>query len=121
MNKATRPNELGSLRKTDSTKEIPSEIARIREHLLSGTSINRRKAERIGDRCLLSTISALANGYYVTFERQSEQALNQRGEPCEVAGYSLLPYEHGCVLLADLRHLCHKQPDDHERLIAPRR
>ncbi len=94
MRKATRPEEQSRPRKADSSTAAPTKIARILAHLLTGASINRFEAERIGDHCLNSTISDLANNHGLTFERTPEKVPNHWGQPCDVIRYSLPRSEH---------------------------
>ena len=94
MKKATRPEEQSRPRKANPTTEGPSKIARVLAHLLSGASINRFEAERIGDHCLPSTIAALAINYGLTIERKQERVPNRWGAPCTVTRYSLPPSQH---------------------------
>jgi len=94
MKKATRPEEQSRPRKADATTEGPSKIARILAHLLTGASVNRFEAERIGDHCLPSTIAVLANHYGLTIERKQERVPNRWGAPCPVTRYSLPPSQH---------------------------
>lgn len=94
MKKATIPEEKRSQSHGDSTTETPSKIARVLAHLLSGASINRFEAERIGDHCLPSTIAVLANHYGLTIERKQERVPNRWGAPCTVTRYSLPPSQH---------------------------
>ncbi|WP_375741343.1 hypothetical protein [Pseudomonas boanensis] len=122
MNKATRSEELNDLCMANSATKTPSKIARILAHLMTGASLNRFEAERIGDHCLSSTISRLANRYDVIFERQSEKTLNRGGNPCVVTRYSLLPCEEERMpYLLDYFLRRPKQPDDHGPLIAHQR
>ncbi|MBI6764481.1 hypothetical protein [Pseudomonas syringae] len=74
---------------TTITGKAPTKISRILTYLLQGQSLNRFEAERLGDHCLHSTISTLANGYGLKFERQLERVPNHCGEPCTVARYTL--------------------------------
>lgn len=94
MKKATIPEEKRSQSHGESSTEAPSKIARILAHLLSGASINRFEAERIGDHCLPSTIAVLANHYGLTIERKQERVPNRWGAPCTVTRYSLPPSQH---------------------------
>lgn len=93
MKKATRSEEQGSQSHGQITigtsAKAPSKIARILEHLLNIGPLNRFEAERIGDHCLHSTISALANGYGLTFKRSPEKVPNHWGQPCDVIRYAL--------------------------------
>ena len=72
----------------------PSKIARILEALISGVSLNRFEAERLGDHCLPSTIAVLANTHCLTFQRQPEKVPNRWGKPCPVTRYRLPESEH---------------------------
>ncbi|WP_341303846.1 hypothetical protein [Pseudomonas sp. TMP25] len=72
----------------------PSKIARVLGHLLSGYTLNRFEAERIGDHCLNSTISTLANSYGLTFSRTPEKVPNRWGIACDVIRYHLPESEH---------------------------
>ena len=74
---------------TTSTGKAPTKISRILGHLLQGSSLNRFEAERLGDHCLHSTISSLANGYGLNFSRLMESVPNNWGLPCLVTRYSL--------------------------------
>ena len=74
--------------------EAPTKIARILAHLLTGASINRFEAERLGDHCLPSTIAVLANTHCLVFKRQSEKVPNRWGKPCVVMRYSLPEGQH---------------------------
>lgn len=105
MKKATRSEEQSSPRKADSTTKAPSKTARILSHLLAGASLNRFEAERLGDHCLNSTISALANVYLLSFKRQPERVPNRWGAPCNVTRYSLPPseYKRACAVLASMK------------------
>lgn len=94
MKKATRSEKQGSPSKADATTEGPSKIARILAHMLSGASVNRFEAERIGDHCLPSTIAVLANHYGLTIVRKQERVPNRWGAPCTVTRYSLPPSQH---------------------------
>lgn len=94
MKKATRSEEQSSQSHDESSTEAPSKIARILAHLLTGASINRFEAERIGDHCLNSTISDLANDHGLTFKRTPEKVPNHWGQPCDVTRYSLPRSEH---------------------------
>lgn len=74
--------------------EAPSKIARVLTHLMMVGSLNRFEAERIGDHCLHSTISKLANDYGLLFARIDEKVANGWGTPCDVTRYSLPESEH---------------------------
>ena len=92
-------------RKADSTTEAPSKVARILAHLLTGASLNRFEAERMGDHCLNSTVSDLANDYGLNVRRQAEKVPNRWGLPCRVIRYSLPAAEHdrAALVLAHIR------------------
>jgi len=98
MKKATIPEEKRSQSHgqitTGTNAKAPSKIARILEHLLNTGPLNRFEAERIGDHCLHSTISALANCYGLTFKRTPEKVPNHWGQPCDVIRYGLPHSEH---------------------------
>jgi hypothetical protein len=91
MKKATIPEEKRSLSHGDTTisNKAPTKISRILTYLLYDGSLHRFEAERLGDHCLHSTISALANGYGLKFERVLEQVPNHWGEDCTVTRYTL--------------------------------
>lgn len=74
---------------TTSTGKAPTKISRVLGQLLQGRSLNRFEAERLGDHCLHSTISSLANGYGLNFNRLMERVPNHWGEPCTVTRYTL--------------------------------
>ncbi|SDU04712.1 hypothetical protein SAMN05216296_1469 [Pseudomonas pohangensis] len=92
MKKATHSEEQSSQshgNNTTDTSNPPSKIARVLGHLLNGKTLNRFEAERIGDHCLNSTISTLANSYGLTFSRTPEKVPNRWGIPCDVIRYGL--------------------------------
>ncbi|SFU07904.1 hypothetical protein [Pseudomonas marincola] len=92
MKKATIPEEKRSQSHgniSSTSIKAPSKISRVLEHLLRHGPLNRFEAERIGDHCLHSTISSLANGYGLTFKRVPEKVPNHWGLPCDVIRYSL--------------------------------
>ncbi len=93
MKKATNSEEQGSQSHGQFSK-APSKITRVLTHLLYSGSLNRFEAERIGDHCLHSTISSLANSYGLFFKRTQEKAPNNWGAPCDVTRYSLPDCEH---------------------------
>lgn len=107
MKKATIPEEKRSQSHGDSTTETPSKIARVLAHLLNAGPLNRFEAERIGDHCLNSTISDLANDHGLTFKRTPEKVPNHWGQPCDVIRYSLPRSEHRRARLV-LDMLCRK-------------
>jgi hypothetical protein len=79
--------------------KAPSKISRVLAHLLLHGPLNRFEAERIGDHCLHSTISSLANDYGLNFIRTPQKVPNHWGQPCDVIRYSLPPSEHRRALL----------------------
>ena len=79
---------------TTSTGKAPTKISRVLGHLLQDRRLNRFEAERLGDHCLHSTISSLANGYGLNFSRLMERVPNHWGLPCLVTRYSLPASEH---------------------------
>ena len=93
MKKGDRSEETSRPRKADDTTKPRTKIARILAHLLTGASLNRFEAERMGDHCLPSTVAALANRHGLTFQRRAERVPNGWGEPCDVTRYSLPPCE----------------------------
>ena len=98
MKKATRSEEQSSQSHgqitTSNNAKAPSKIANVLAHLLNVGTLNRFEAERIGDHCLHSTISALANGYGLKFERTPEKVPNHWGQPCDVIRYALPASEY---------------------------
>lgn len=105
MKKAAPQYQQSSPLKVDSTTEAPSKIARILAHLLTGASLNRFEAERMGDHCLPSTIAVLANHHGLTFKRQPERVPNNWGAPCTVTRYSLptSQRQHAAAVLSKLQ------------------
>lgn len=92
MKKATIPEEKRSQSQgnvSSTNTKAPSKISRVLGHLLRHGPLNRFEAERIGDHCLHSTISSLANGYGLAFKRIPEKVPNHWGLPCDVIRYSL--------------------------------
>lgn len=89
MKKATHPEEQSRPHAADDTTQPGTKIARILAHLITGVSLNRFEAERIGDHCLPSTIAVLANHYRLEFQRQSERVPNRFGTMTDVTRYSL--------------------------------
>ncbi len=105
MKKATRCEEQSSQSHgqitTSSNAKAPSKIANVLAHLLNVGTLNRFEAERIGDHCLHSTISALANGYDLNFKRTPEKVPSHWGQPCDVIRYALPTSEQqkACAVL----------------------
>ncbi|WP_277053096.1 hypothetical protein [Zestomonas thermotolerans] len=71
-----------------------TKIATILRLMLDGHSINRFEVEHVGDHCLHSTISSLANDYGLIFTRTWEQVPNRFGGKTRVMRYSLPPSQH---------------------------
>ena len=95
MKKATRSEEQGSQSHGEFiTSKAPTKIARVLEYQVFSGSLNRFEAEHIGDHCLNSTISALANGYGLKFKRTPEKVPSHWGQPCDVIRYALPASEH---------------------------
>lgn len=94
MKTATRSEDLSSRAHGNPSTATPTKISRILAHLLTGASVNRFEAERLGDHCLPSTIAVLANRYGLAFQRQQERVPNNWGASCAVTRYSLPPGEH---------------------------
>lgn len=65
----------------------------LRLMLNSRVGANRFEAERIGDHCLHTTISTLANDYGLTFIRVWEQVPNRFGGKTRVVRYRLPTFE----------------------------
>lgn len=101
MKKANSPihAEVSQSHGHSTTSTTPTKIARVLDHLLRHSSLIRFEAERIGDHCLHSTISSLANGYGLTFKRTPEKVPNHWGQPCDVIRYSLPLSERRRALL----------------------
>ena len=96
MKKSQPQNKQASPSQGDITaSKAPSKIARVLAYMLNDGSLQRFEAERLGDHCLHSTISSLANGYGLKFQRQLERVPNHWGEPCTVTRYTLPASEHG--------------------------
>lgn len=96
MQKSQPQNKQASPSQGDiTTSKAPSKIARVLAYMLNDGSLQRFEAERLGDHCLHSTISSLANGYGLKFQRQLERVPNHWGEPCTVTRYSLFASERG--------------------------
>lgn len=90
MKKATRSIEQSSQSHGDiTTTEAPNKICRVLAYFITGKSLNRFEAERIGEHCLHSTVSRLANQYGLTFSRKAESVPNNWGNACRVVRYWL--------------------------------
>lgn len=97
MKKATHSEEQSSHSHgqfSSANTKASSKIARVLEHMVFSGPLNRFEAERIGDHCLHSTISSLANNYGLIFKRTPEKVPNHWGAPCDVTRYSLPDSEH---------------------------
>lgn len=92
MKKATRPIEQSRSHEANGNTG-QSKISRLLAHLLTGASINRFEAERLGDHCLPSTIAALANRYQLDIKRETENVPNRFGGLTRVNRYSLAESE----------------------------
>lgn len=99
MKKATHSEEQSSQSHGNSNTTPPTKIARVLRHLLSGKTLIRFEAERIGDHCLPSTISTLTHSYGLAFSRTQEKAPNRWGAPCDVTRYGLPESEHRRALI----------------------
>lgn len=92
MKKATLSEKKRSQAHGDnSTTQAPSKISRVLEYLVHGGSLNRFEAERIGEHCLHTTISALSNSHGLLFVRMPESVPNRWGADCRVVRYRLAP------------------------------
>ncbi len=90
--------------KTPPPSKAPSKTMSILAYFLTGATLNRFEAEPLGDHCLNSTISELANRHGVTFKRTPEKVPNRWGKPCRVTRYSApaTEREHANAILATL-------------------
>jgi len=107
MKKATSSVEQSSQSQGDiTTPDAPNKICRVLAYLITGKSLNRFEAERIGEHCLHTTISRLSNHHGLTFTRQAEAVPNHWGSPCRVVRYSLPASQRkrAQVLLSFLAH-----------------
>ena len=73
----------------DTAPRKPGKQARILLVFYRGHSLHRFEAERIGDHCLHSTISALFNGYGLVFDRKRVKVPNRFGTQTTVTQYRL--------------------------------
>ncbi|MEA9996300.1 hypothetical protein QN382_12475 [Pseudomonas sp. 10B1] len=91
MGKAKTYEQKRDLPHSDASSRVnaPTKISRVLTYLVNDGSLMRFEAERLGDHCLHSTISSLANGYGLKFERVLEQVPNHWGEDCTVTRYTL--------------------------------
>ena len=84
------PTQAGSTCPATLLATAPSKMARVLAYLRHTGSLNRFEAARlVGDTCLNSTISALANNHGVTFERIPEKSPNNWGKPCDCIRYRI--------------------------------
>jgi len=85
----------------DTATRKPGKQARILLVFYSGHSLHRSQAERIGDHCLHSPISALFNGYGLVFDRERVKVPNRFGTQTTVTRYRLAgsPRENAARLL----------------------
>lgn len=74
-----------------SANVTPSKICRVLAILISGRTMNRFEAEREGEHCLHTTISALANKHGLLFVRTPETVPTNWGASCRVIRYRLAP------------------------------
>lgn len=92
ITKPTDPNHTlpapTALRRRRETK-----ISRILRILVSGRSLNRFEAERVGDHCLHSTVSAIERRFSVTVNRRDEMVPGYGGRSARVCRYWLEPRE----------------------------
>lgn len=94
MKKATHSEEQSRPHKANDTTKPLTKTARILAVFLAGASLNRFEAERIGDHCLHSTVSALANNHGLLFDRKQERVPNHWGKDCTVTRYQLPDSQH---------------------------
>jgi len=90
MKKATIPEEKRSQSHGKFSTNAPCKNSRILSHFLTGATLNRFEAEKLGDHCLNSTISTLKNTHGLNIHRQWEKVSNRWGAPCHVRRYQLL-------------------------------
>ncbi len=107
MKKATHSKEQSRPRKANHSTKPLSKAARVLSAFMTGASLNRFEAERIGDHCLHSTVSVFKNKYCLNFERKNERVPNHWGKPCTVVRYRL-PESERQKGLAVMRLLCRK-------------
>lgn len=89
----------------DALSNAPTKAARILAYMLMpGRSLNRFEAEKLGDHCLPSTISAFKHGNGLQFTYTLEQVPTRWGKPCIVTRYRLLESQRGAAL-ALLTHI----------------
>lgn len=96
MKKATLDFSKSSPSQADNTttqRKRKTKLASILEHFSDGGSLNRFEAERLGDHCLNSTVSILANVYQLAFSKVTETVPNRFGGVTTVTRYRLMPFE----------------------------
>lgn len=90
MNTETKKNRTATTPSSQSKrKKQPTKLARILRQLVSGTALDMLKAEKIGDHCLHSTVSSLANGYGITIDRRWVSYENAYGTRTRIREYWL--------------------------------
>jgi len=75
---------------TRLTKDYPNKDTKyykIVEHFMSGNSLNRFEAEKLGDHCLNSTVFSLCKDYGLEIPRHSERVPNSFGGTSKVTRY----------------------------------
>lgn len=78
-----------SQRNTITVANAPTKLSRVLAFLVAGGSLNRFEAERIGDHCLNSTISALKHNWGIDFLVVPERVPTRWGKSCDVNRYSI--------------------------------
>lgn len=78
-----------SQRNTITVANAPTKVSRILAYLVAGGSLNRFEAERLGDHCLNSTISALKHNWGIDFDIVHERVPTHWGKACDVNRYSI--------------------------------
>ncbi|MBV7586880.1 hypothetical protein KW851_28895 [Pseudomonas sp. PDM33] len=78
-----------SERNTITVANAPTKVSRILAYLVAGGSLNRFEAERLGDHCLNSTISALKHDWGIHFQALPERVPTRWGKSCDVKRYSI--------------------------------
>ncbi len=92
MKKATPDFSSSSPAQANDSTPAPkrkTKIASVLEFFISGQSLNRFEAERLGDHCLNSTVAVLSNTYGLTFIRRTETVPNRFGGTTPVTRYKL--------------------------------
>ncbi|TLP74750.1 hypothetical protein FEA48_11085 [Pseudomonas nitroreducens] len=78
-----------SQRNTITVANAPTKLSRVLAFLVAGGSLNRFEAERLGDHCLNSTISALKHNWGIHFQILPERVPTRWGKYCDVNRYSI--------------------------------